>query len=486
MRRTPAQAKAELERRYNARLAAKRKRNDRLFKSGGFIALFLAMTLLAVGLAIQPPEEHTSDPILSESSISNVLDQPSADTSSESSLETPSEEPGETSRPIRMTNSKNLMEGITPMSVTKKRPDNAFITAQMDFAVKLLQQSLKKDGGKGALVSPLSAQLCLAMVANGADGETLAEMEKVLGGDLSLEQLNAYLSAYAESLPSTEKTKLIINNAIWFKEGYPFYTDFLQTNADYYGAALYQAPFDGTTLQEINDWVNTNTDGMIPKLFDELDESAVMALVNTLLFEGDWQTPYASNEIRDRTFRSYSGIEKTVKMMCADESVYICDQNAKGFLKYYDGKDYAFAAILPAEDEDILEYVNSLTGTALQTLLTSQTATTVHVMLPKFEFQYDLNLKSILSDMGMPSAFLPTAADFSKLSPQALYIGQATQKTVIQVTETGTKAAAATGVTMEDFGIGVGKEVFLNRPFVYMILDTKTNLPLFIGVMTEM
>ena len=251
MRRTPAQAKAELERRYNARLAAKRKRNDRLFKSGGFLALFLAMTLLTVGLAIRTPEEHTSHPIYS----GNTLEQ----TSSEAS----SEEPGETSRPIRMINSKNLMEGITPMSVTKKNPDDAFITAQTDFAVKLLQQSLKKDGGKGSLVSPLSAQLCLAMVANGANGETLAEMEKVLGGDLSLEQLNAYLSAYRESLPSTEKTKLIINNAIWFKEGYPFYTDFLQTNADYYGAALYQAPFDGTTLQEINDWVNINTDGMI-------------------------------------------------------------------------------------------------------------------------------------------------------------------------------------------------------------------------------
>lgn len=478
MRRTPAQAKAELERRYNARLAAKRKRNDRLFKCGGYIALFLAMTLLTVGLAIRTPEEHTSQPIYS----GNTLEQ----TSSEASSEASSEEPGETSRPIRTTNSKNLMEGITPMSVTKKNPDDAFITAQMEFAVKLLQQSLKKDGAKGALVSPLSAQLCLAMVANGADGETLTEMEKVLGGDLSLEQLNAYLSAYAESLPSTEKTKLILNNGIWFKEGYPFYTDFLQTNADYYGAALYQAPFDGTTLQEINDWVNTNTDGMIPELFDDLNPNTVMALINTLLFDGDWETSYASNEIWDRTFRSYSGVEKTVKMMCADESVYICDQNAKGFLKYYEGKEYAFAAILPAEDEDILEYVNSLTGTTLQTLLASQTATTVHVMLPKFEFQYDLNLKSILSDMGMPSAFLPTAADFSKLSPQALYIGQATQKTVIQVTETGTKAAAATGVTMDDFGMGLGKEVFLNRPFVYMILDTKTNLPLFLGVMTEM
>lgn len=482
MRRTPTQAKAELERRYNARLAANKKRNDRLFKCGGYIALFLAMTLLTVGLAIRTPEEHTSHPIYS----GNTLEQ----TSSEGS----SEEPGETSRPIRMINSKNLMEGITPMSVTKKNPDDAFITAQTDFAVKLLQQSLKKDGAKGALVSPLSAQLCLAMVANGADGETLTEMEKVLGGDLSLEQLNAYLSAYAESLPSTEKTKLILNNGIWFKEGYPFYTDFLQTNADYYGAALYQAPFTKETMEadlwEINDWVNTNTDGMIPKLFDKLDEHTVMVLINTLLFDGTWETAYADKDVVNGTFYSYSGKEQTVTMMTSIESLYFADENAKGFLKYYDGKDYAFAAILPEAGTDILEYANSLTGASLQSMLAKQEETEVFVRLPKFKFEYSMDLKPVLTDMGMPTAFMEGLADFSQMSPaRSLYIGEAVQKTAIRLSPAGTKAAAATGVGMDDYSIinsSLQSYIILNRPFVYMILDTQTNLPMFIGVMTEM
>ena len=475
MRRTTEQAKAELDRRYRASLAAKEKRNDRLFKSGGFLALFLAMTLLTVGVAIRTPEGQTTLPGI-ESSAADLENS----TSSEASEET--------SRPVQMSGSKNLMAGITPMSVTKRKPDNAFITSQMDFAVKLLQQSLKKDGGKGALVSPLSAQLCLAMVANGAGGETLAEMEKVLGGDLSLEQLNQYLSAYAESLPSTEKTKLLINNAIWFKEDYPIYTDFLQTNANYYGADLYQAPFGKDTLEadlrEINDWVNTNTDGMIPKLFDELDDSTVMVLINTLLFDGTWETAYADKDVVNGTFYSYSGKEQTVEMMCSTESVYFADENAKGFLKYYDGKDYAFAAILPEQGTDILEYVNSLTGASLQSLLAKQYKTAVDVGLPKFKFEYSMNLKPVLEDMGMPTAFMEGLADFSKMSTRLLHIGQAVQKTAIELSPTGTKAAAATGVVMEDEC--ESPYVYLNRPFVYMILDTKTNLPLFIGVMTEM
>lgn len=477
MRRDLEQAKAELERRYAASLAQKTRRSAAIRKAGTVCILLLSFTLLTVGVAIRTPEGQTTLPGI-ESSAADLENS----TSSEASEET--------SRPVQMSSAKNLMAGITPMSVTKRKPDNAFITSQMDFAVKLLQQSLKKDGGKGALVSPLSAQLCLAMVANGADGETLAEMEKVLGGDLSLEQLNQYLSAYAESLPSTEKTKLLINNAIWFKEGYPFYTDFLQTNADYYGAALYQAPFDRTTLQEINDWVNTNTDGMIPELFDCLDLNTKMVLINTLLFDGTWETAYADKDVVNRTFYSYSGKEQTVEMMCSTESVYFADENAKGFLKYYDGKDYAFAAILPEEGTDILEYANSLTGASLQSLLAKQKETEVFVRLPKFKFEYSMDLKPVLTDMGMPSAFMEGLADFSQMSPvRSLYIGEAVQKTAIRLSPAGTKAATATGVGMDDYDTLVNSQqpfVILNRPFVYMILDIKTNLPVFLGVMTEM
>ena len=237
-------------------------------------------------------------------------------------------------------------------------------------------------------------------------------------------------------------------------------------------------------LWEINDWVNTNTDGMIPKLFDELDEDTVMVLINTLLFDGTWETGYADKDVVNGTFYSYSGNEQTVEMMCSTESVYFSDQTAEGFLKYYDGKDYAFAAILPEEGTDILEYANSLTGASLQSLLNDTWGIEVVVQLPKFKFEYSLDLKPVLEDMGMPTAFMEGLADFSKMSTRLLHIGQAVQKTAIELSPTGTKAAAATGAGMEDECEST--YVYLNRPFVYMILDTKTNLPLFIGVMTEM
>ena len=237
-------------------------------------------------------------------------------------------------------------------------------------------------------------------------------------------------------------------------------------------------------LEEINDWVNTNTDGMIPELFDYLDLNTKMVLINTLLFDGTWEIGYADKDVVNGTFYSYSGKEQTVEMMCSTESVYFSDQTAEGFLKYYDGKDYAFAAILPEEGTDILEYANSLTGASLQSLLNDMWGIEVDVQLPKFKFEYSLDLKPVLEDMGMPTAFMEGLADFSKMSTRRLHIGQAVQKTAVELSPTGTKAAAATGVGMEDEC--EPSTVYLNRPFVYMILDTKTNLPLFIGVMTEM
>ncbi|MBO7158283.1 MAG: serine protease inhibitor, partial [Clostridia bacterium] len=180
---------------------------------------------------------------------------------------------------------------------------------------------------------------------------------------------------------------------------------------------------------------------------------------------------------------SYSGKEQTVEMMCSTESVYFSDQTAEGFLKYYDGKDYAFAAILPDRGIDIFEYVDSLTGDSLQSLLSNMWGMEVRAQLPKFKFEYSMNLKPILSDMGMPTAFMEGLADFSGMSPHSLDISQAVQKTAIELSPTGTKAAAASGAGGFD---SLPFSLTLNRPFVYMILDTKTNLPLFIGVMTEM
>ena len=155
---------------------------------------------------------------------------------------------------------KDLMEGITPNAVTPLEDLTSQSATVTDFAVRLFQTSEKS--GENTLISPLSVLCALSMTANGAENETLQQMENVLG--MTTQELNLYLYSYMQSLPQGEKYKLNLANSIWFTEDERFTVnqDFLQTNADYYGADIYKAPFDKQTLKDINNWVKQNTDGI--------------------------------------------------------------------------------------------------------------------------------------------------------------------------------------------------------------------------------
>lgn len=385
--------------------------------------------------------------------------------------------------------SQNLSSGVQANSVSTAgitlNDDNA--VAPTDFAVRLFQSSTK--AGENSLISPISVLYALSMTANGAKGETLDQMEQTLG--LSVSELNTYLHAYFNSLPEDEKYKLSIANSIWFTDDERFTVnqDFLQTNADYYGAGIYQAPFDDSTLRDINTWVEDNTDGMIKDILDEIPAEAVMYLVNALVFDAEWQAIYKESQISDREFTKEDGTKQDVELMYSEEHNYLEDDNATGFIKQYAKSKYAFVALLPNEGVSVEEYVASLTGEKLAAMLADPQQTTVNAAIPKFESEYSVEMRDILAEMGMPDAFDSQEADFTGLGTSTagnIFINRVIHKTYIAVDEKGTKAGAATVVEMKEECAAVimdMKEVILNRPFVYMIIDCEANLPLFVGTM---
>lgn len=388
--------------------------------------------------------------------------------------------------------STDLTGTIDSDSVQKRSSDDQFIASQMSFAVKLFQSSVQKDANKNVLISPLSVVLALAMTANGADGKTKTEMESVLAKDVSIEELNEYLHTYIDSLPSNKDSKLQLANSIWYRdsEGLTINDDFLQKNADYYDAQIYTSEFNEQTLKDINTWVNENTDGMIEQILNQIDPAAVMYLINALCFDAEWETPYESHQVRDNTFTSIDGEKQQIAMMYGDESFYLSDAKATGFIKDYKDAAYRFAALLPNEDVSITDYISSLTYDGLLQTLQNAEETAVETGLPKFEGKYEITLNDILKTMGMPSAFDSEKADFSKMGTSDvgnLYIDFVLHKTFISVDELGTEAGAATVVAMgSESAAIIEKQVILNRPFVYMILDGETNLPIFIGTVINL
>jgi len=376
--------------------------------------------------------------------------------------------------------SANLMEGITAEGVTGKELDDGFLNTYASLSMKLFN-SLYEEG-KNALVSPLSIMYAFAMVANGAEGETRKQIENALGG-IDTETLNGYLYFLSQYLEGAEVN---IANSVWVTDSERFHvnTDFLQTNANYYDADLYKTAFDDKTVEDVNGWVKEKTKGMIEKIVEEYSGNEVMQLINAICFEAEWVNKAASCVAS--TFYNADGTEAEAEFMMFDEHKYIQTENATGVIKDYKGGKYSFVVLLPDENINIDDYIASLDGKSFMAAVNSSEKGTVTLHIPKFKYGCSMDLVPVFEALGMTDAFDPSAANFMGLGYSDIgnvYVSSANQDTFIEVSELGTRAAAVTNVGFADDG-APDHFVYVNRPFVYAIIDTATGMPLFTGAVT--
>ena len=229
---------------------------------------------------------------------------------------------------------------------------------------------------------------------------------------------------------------------------------------------------------------------MIPAILDRIPKEAVMYLVNALAFDAKWAEPYESPQVSGGNFFLENGETRLVDYMHAKEREYLENELAVGFVKPYAGGKYAFAALLPKEGVSLDALVESLDGAALQRLLRGRSSETVFTSLPKFETDYATELSAVLQEMGMVLPFDEYRADFTDLGTSEagnIFISRVIHKTYISVAEEGTRAGAATVVEMTEGEAFVEdpKQVYLDHPFVYLLIDTETCLPLFLGVLRD-
>ncbi len=379
-----------------------------------------------------------------------------------------------------------LTESVTPRVVSgKDATESRFKTAYAEFAIDLLQGAMKASGGANTVISPLSVYSSLSMVANGASGTTKTEMEQAMGG-ISVADLNKYLYDFVAGMPVNEWMTFEVANSIWIdkKQNVSVPKSFLQTAADYYEAQVFKDTFDKNTAGNINNWISERTDGLVNKLLDSDDTAgAAMILLNTVLFEATWSSRFSTSDVADGVFVSASGQQRTVPMMSKREKMkYIVMNNAVGFAKEYAGSKFSFVALMPNVGTSVEQFAQQLTAEKLQTAFNSA-ATTLKVTMPKFSIEQTLDLEELLTGMGVKTAFT-AHANFSGLdSTGGMYLDKAMTGARIEVNENGTKAAAATHYS--EIKSAQVVPVTLDRPFIYMITDNSTGLPLFIGSVTD-
>lgn len=381
---------------------------------------------------------------------------------------------------------EKLTAGVTVAPFTNAvdfdSPDTVLVN---DFAVRLFQQTIME--GENTMLSPVSVLSALAMTANGATGETLAQMEEVFG--LSVPELNSWLHAWMVCLENYE-ADVKSANSLWLKtDSVEVEEDFLQNCINWYEAEVYEAPFDQTTVKDLNLWVEEKTDGMIKDMVGELPSDTVLCLVNALAFDAEWEHIYYDFQVEEDVFTQEDGTQQEGEFMYSDEEYYWEDEFATGVMKYYEGDVYAFVGLLPKDGVTLEEYVESLSGEALKTILTGFQNAEVSTKIPKIHTETTADLIPILQSMGMIDLFDPAVADLSGMgstSTGMLYINQVLHKTFINVDEKGTQAGVATMVAAGDGAEAPHevKQVHLDRPFLYMIVDTRKNIPLFMGTLT--
>ena len=409
----------------------------------------------------------------------------------------------------------SALSGCAPASATKEltasklsaSPSNSEEVNQAlsAFGLELLKQTRAANGEKAmasdmdhvpfsTLVSPLSVALALSMTANGAEGETLAQFQEVLGGGTDLVELNeacAQLMVDYQSLGGS--TKCSIANSLWVDPEGQIKDEFIGKCRGIFDAQVFAAELSAPGIvKDLNGWVSKHTNKLIPEIINEpFDEDAALLLANALYLKNKWLSEFDPLSTREMDFHHAGGPDSQVEFLSkgSTELSYIQGKGAQGVVLPYDDGRLAFVAILPdlyPDSPDLGQWLNNLEGNSLsQLIINREDALFLSFAMPKFSAEWKGNLEDILPPLGLEDAFVPGAADFSNMgdNPEGYFINQVIHATKIEVNEKGTEAAAAT-VVDEPAGSAPPQEgitLILDRPFLYGIVDLYTGVPLFLG-----
>ncbi len=356
------------------------------------------------------------------------------------------------------------------------------------FALNLFQ---KVEGFDSKVVSPMSVTSLMAMLANGACGQTRQEILATIGADsISLSEMNDFYKALMEYSGKADKSTTVnMANYIALNQQYQLKAPFAKTMADKYAAGV--EPLDFTTqktTQHINQWCKQHTDGMIPKIIDQVDASAVSYVMNAIFFNGSWKDKFNKSETKEERFQGYTRDVKRVKMMHRNDKMDYYDNDSFSAVNLpYGNGTYRMTVLLPHANASISQMMKSLNVESLEKIQRGMDECYVDLKLPRFTTELELPLNDIISQLGAPSMFTGKA-DFSCFADGNLYISKMLQKAKIEVSEEGTKAAAVTAAIMTMAMLEPNEprhvEFHANRPFVYLITEASSGSILFMGQFT--
>lgn len=380
---------------------------------------------------------------------------------------------------------KNVDEKVDSENEQKDKIEK-IVAEHRDENMKLSVNLLKNSNDKldNIIVSPLAVQMAMGFVVNGAKGMTQTAVIDTIGMEASV--LNDYLKTYIEEAPKDVRGNLNFVNAIWINSinnGLVLNSTYKDRIEEYLSAQIKQEPFSQGCEDVMNNWIKEETNGMVDRVIRQASTEDWFYTMNIATFDMDWEKSYNLSDIKMDSFNNDKGDVVQVETMTSIESMYIEDNDATGFIKNYYIPRYKFIGILPDKESKFDDYIANIDSRKIVKLLEGAENKKVKVTIPTFESAKTVNIKQVLSNIGLQDIFA-NDADFTGMlkgeMPARLTEMYHTSK--VRVGKKSSEAAIVSDVASKKTDdTEYSKEVKLDRPFIYMIFDSEESIPVFIG-----
>ena len=359
------------------------------------------------------------------------------------------------------------------------------------FAFDLYKKIAKEEKGN-IFFSPLSISMALALAYEGAVGETREEMKKVLHFDNDISaQYKAILNIIKKTPP--ESGEVLIANAIWPDKNISARKEYMEKLRKCYDSEAIELDYTDIdqAVSAINNWTNEKTRGEIKEVVTHADvQNALLFISNAIYFLAEWQNKFSVRDTMERDFFKKNGdIIKLPTMFKKDKVGYYENEFSQSISLHYKNAIYSMLIILP-EKNGLAKTENCLSNAFFDEVVRSLDITDCKIYLPKYRMQNTYHLVKTLKKLGLERA-TSQFAEFTKIARnvESFFIDNVIHKTVMEVSEENTKAAAVTVFNLrgtmywrDEEKQQVEPKIFrADRPFIYLIINNQTKAIMFMG-----
>lgn len=354
------------------------------------------------------------------------------------------------------------------------------------------------DRNANTTISPLSIASAMGMALQGAEGETLRQLLNAMkitaetNPDKARDEFVKGYRALLESLRAHDKEDTLkLANALYVdgkpNQHFKHTFDTFQRNLikHFQGDTLKLDPVKGA-LGTINGWVDDRTNHQIPSILTRPPGGPV--LLSAAHFKDEWREKFDRHKTKAEDFATGDGKSTKVALMRRDPQrmAYMKNRTVEMVSIPFRGP-MVMDVVLPVvkfneTPAQALERVKGeLTENTYSDWVGDLNEAKVGVGLPKFTADYTAEKLTEILKKKAPSAFAPTA-DFSGMGLGQIHASEVAHKATMTADEGGAEGAAVTAIKLARV-LAEHEQVDANRPFLYVLRDSTTNVVVFVGTM---